>query len=83
MPHNDSHSKVLIVHKLPRLNEDRFCPQSVKNSTVSVFHTKNRNVLFTILEYNSPLEESKTTPNAFYSQLNHTGIPRGGSKAIH
>ena len=27
-----------------------------------------------------PLEESKTTLNSFYSQLNDTGIPRGGAK---
>jgi hypothetical protein len=45
-------AKSLIIHKLPRLNEDRFCPPSVKDGTVSVFHTKNRNVLFTTLKYN-------------------------------
>jgi hypothetical protein len=40
--------------KLFRLTEDCFCPQSGKDGTVSVFHIKNRKVLFTMLKYNAP-----------------------------
>ena len=81
-PHNDNHSKSFGgFHKSLGTNEGRLCPQLVKNGTVFVLHTMSWNVLFTMPKYNGRLEESKTlaktTLNTFYSQLNHTGTPRG------
>jgi hypothetical protein len=59
-PHNDNHSESFGTSiNCSERNEDRFCPQSVKDGVVSVFHTKNRNILSAMLKYNDPLEERK------------------------
>ena len=83
-PHNDNHSESsrTSTNRSER-NEDRFCPQLVKDGTLSAFHAKNRDVIFTSLSTMVSLEESKPHWTVFYSQLNHTGISRGGSKSIH